>query len=386
MQIFHRRALAEQMAGQIMNPTGFNVSILSGIFLSGIRRTGKTTFIKHDLMPALEELGAVVIYVDLWADTSIAPIQHVNSALRQKLVELTTAGSKTISMLSRLRGLEIEVPGFKFGFSVESVGEAGGPTIAQALTEVVAQAKTNVVLIVDEVQQAMMTPEGNALMLAIKAARDAINLDPNSEGKFIFLGTGSHRAMLHEMTTRRQQAFQGAHMQEYQTLGRDFIQHQLGLLRAHEPVLPSEDVTFECFQQLMFRPEMLMNVLRHVSSMRPSVYRVDELMRLGTKMQRDHMVEQEMSRLDQLPPLAQQVFRQIVSLGDEARGLFGADALAIYAKQLGRPVRTEEVQTAIADLLVNNLIRRKAHGIYALSDADFAELWLENMSRHVMTH
>lgn len=382
MQIFHRRALAEQMAGQIMNPTGFNVSILSGIFLSGIRRTGKTTFIKHDLMPALEALGAVVIYVDLWADTSIAPIQHVNSALRQKLVELTTAGSKTISMLSRLRGLEIEVPGFKFGFSVESVGEAGGPTIAQALTEVVAQAKTNVVLIVDEVQQAMMTPEGNALMLAIKAARDAINLDPDSEGKFIFLGTGSHRAMLHEMTTRRQQAFQGAHMQEYQTLGRDFIQHQLGLLRAHESVLPSEDVTFECFQQLMFRPEMLMNVLRHVSSMRPSVDGVDELMRLGTKMQRDHMVEQEMSRLDQLPPLAQQVFRQIVSLGDEARGLFSADALAIYANQLGRPVRTEEVQAAISDLLANNLIRRKAHGIYALSDADFAELWLENMRRH----
>ena len=68
------------MAGQIMNPTGFNVSILSGIFLSGIRRTGKTTFIKHDLMPALEALGAVVIYVDLWADTSIAPIQHVNDA------------------------------------------------------------------------------------------------------------------------------------------------------------------------------------------------------------------------------------------------------------------------------------------------------------------
>jgi hypothetical protein len=50
----------------------------------------------------------------------------------------------------------------------------------------------DVVLIVDEVQQAISTEEGNQMLLALKAARDAINPRPGTPGHFLFLGTGSH--------------------------------------------------------------------------------------------------------------------------------------------------------------------------------------------------
>ena len=50
-------------------------------------------------------------------------------------------------------------------------------------------------LIVDEVQQCLASDDGLSMMLALKAARDAINLRPNPPGHFVFIGTGSNRAL-----------------------------------------------------------------------------------------------------------------------------------------------------------------------------------------------
>jgi len=62
--IFQRPELAESMANQLLNPGVLDEGLRSGLFLSGLRRTGKTTFLRNDLIPALEEAGALVIYVD----------------------------------------------------------------------------------------------------------------------------------------------------------------------------------------------------------------------------------------------------------------------------------------------------------------------------------
>lgn len=70
---FHRPELARDMAEQLLSPKGLMVKIRSGLFLGGLRRTGKTTFIRGDLIPALEERGAIVVYVDLWSNTTAKP-------------------------------------------------------------------------------------------------------------------------------------------------------------------------------------------------------------------------------------------------------------------------------------------------------------------------
>ena len=44
--------------------------------------------------------------------------------------------------------------GFKFGFKFADVGKEGSVTLAQAFTELVDQSKTDLVLVVDEVQHA----------------------------------------------------------------------------------------------------------------------------------------------------------------------------------------------------------------------------------------
>jgi len=42
--IFQRPELAESMANQLLNPGVLDEGLRSGLFLSGLRRTGKTTF------------------------------------------------------------------------------------------------------------------------------------------------------------------------------------------------------------------------------------------------------------------------------------------------------------------------------------------------------
>jgi hypothetical protein len=151
-----------------------------------------------------------VIYLDLWSNTQTSPAALVLAAVRKALAELQTPASNMLQKLQRVGGAELGAFGFTFGFKLDSVGAAGGPTLAQALTEVVDQARANVVLIVDEVQQAITSDEGNQMLLALKSARDAINARPGTPGHFIFIGTGSHRALVSELTARRNQAFAGA--------------------------------------------------------------------------------------------------------------------------------------------------------------------------------
>lgn len=160
----------------------------SGLFLSGQRRTGKTTFLRHDLIPELERHGAVVIYVDLWSDTRVSPATLVMTAVRKTLIELQSPRSPLLERLRRLKGLDLGGMGFRFGFQISDLGEPGGATLAVALEEVVDQAGGDGVVIVDEVQQAITTDEGHQMLLALKAARDAINPRPGTPGHLLFIG------------------------------------------------------------------------------------------------------------------------------------------------------------------------------------------------------
>lgn len=44
IDIFPRRELAADMARQLLKPSALDIGLRSGLFFSGLRRTGKTTF------------------------------------------------------------------------------------------------------------------------------------------------------------------------------------------------------------------------------------------------------------------------------------------------------------------------------------------------------
>ena len=125
--IYRRPELAAQMAKQLLNPGVLDEGLRSGLFLSGLRRTGKTTFLLNDLIPALEEAGALVIYVDLWSDTQTNPAVLVLAAVKKTLAELQTPASSILQKLQRVGGADVGAFGFKLGSSLT----ASGPRVAR---------------------------------------------------------------------------------------------------------------------------------------------------------------------------------------------------------------------------------------------------------------
>ncbi len=375
---FSRPDLAAQMARQLIHPDVLSEGLRSGLFLSGLRRTGKTTFLHNDLIPALEREGALVIYVDLWSDTKANPAQLVRDAIRRALEELQTPGSSMLTKLNKVSNVDVGVCGLKFGFKLDKVGEPDGIPLSQAITKVVDQVKADVALIVDEVQQAITTEEGNQLLLGLKAARDAVNPRPGTPGHFLFIGTSSHRAMVSELTTRRTQAFNGATSLPYPVLDADYVAYLLKRLKSEGVShLPSRRVANTAFRTLGNRPEEMLKALRQLQMHLPAGGDPDTYLPVIAATLRTITADIELAKLEQLGALATAIFERVASADGDAKGMFSTEAAIAYSKTLGREVKVEEIQPMVNDLMDANLIMRRGHGLYGITDPFVQETWHE---------
>ncbi|KQO19778.1 AAA family ATPase [Acidovorax sp. Leaf78] len=376
---FRRTALAEQMATQLLRPSFLDTSLRSGLFLSGQRRVGKTTFLATDLIPALEALGAIVVYVDLWSQPQANPADLVHEAIRKTLKELQTPGSGILKRLKDVASVEAGAAGFKFGFKLADVGKDDGTTLAHAFEALIDQARTDVVLIIDEVQHALGSADGDHLLHALKAARDAINTRPGTPGYFLFIGTGSHRARVQELTLKGNQAFNGAVTNEFPVLGRDFIDYVLEQVRPQlGAMLPSADVTEAAFRSMGSRPEELMKALNVLRSL-PADALPDEHLPTIAQSLGAAAADVELQKVEAMGPLAEAVFSRICSIGGDVKGVFTGEALKTYAAQIGREVTAQEVQGIIGMMTSANLLMRVKHGHYGVTDPFVEKAWMNRL-------
>ena len=376
---FRRTALAAQMAQQLLRPSFLDTSLRSGLFLSGQRRVGKTTFLATDLIPALEALGAIVVYVDLWSQPQANPADLVHEAIRKTLKELQIPGSGILKRLKEVTNLEAGAAGFKFGFKLADVGKDDGVSLAQAFQELIDQARTDVVLIVDEVQHALGSADGDHLLHALKAARDAINTRPGTPGHFLFIGTGSHRARVQELTLKGNQAFNGAVTNEFPVLGRDFIDYVLAQVRPQlGAMLPSAEVTEAAFRSMGSRPEELMKALNVLRSLPPDALPDEHLPTIAQSLGAA-AADVELQKVEAMGPLAEAVFSRICSIGGDVKGVFTGEALKAYAAQIGREVTAQEVQGIIGAMTSANLLMRVKHGHYGVTDPFVEKAWMNRL-------
>jgi hypothetical protein len=85
----------------------------------------------------------------------------------------------------------------------------------------------------------------------------------------------------------------------------------------------------------------------------------------------------EMRKVEDLGVLATAVFDRIARADGDATGLFGADALGEYAAQVSREVTADQVQRIAEELRDANVIMRKGHGVYAVTDPFVQHAWRE---------
>ncbi len=83
--VFHRPMLAKSIASELAGEGMADYS--SGLFLALHRRTGKSTFVREDLIPACEERGWLTVYVDLWANKQVDPGELIANTIAEALTE-----------------------------------------------------------------------------------------------------------------------------------------------------------------------------------------------------------------------------------------------------------------------------------------------------------
>jgi hypothetical protein len=239
------------------------------------------------------------------------------------------------------------------------------------------------VLIVDEVQQCLASEDGLSMMLALKAARDAINLRPSPPGHFVFIGTGSNRALVQELSARRNMAFQGAQSLPYPVLGDDFVANVLTRLKLQgSKAVPSHAVAAQAFKDLGSRPEDLLNALRVLAYSLPAGAGPDATLQIIVATVRAGIANAELVRIQEIGPLAEGIFDRIASSQEtQTRGLYSAEAMDEYAKALGRRVRSEEIQNIVQQLQGANIVMRLGHGAYTVVDPFVREMWLERKAQ-----
>ena len=212
----------------------------------------------------------------------------------------------------------------------------------------------------------------------MKVARDAINPRPSTPGHFLFIGTGSHRALVSGLTARRNQAFAGATSIAYPVLDVDYIAHLLSRLQAEGvAVQPSLEVATEAFRTLGARPEEMLRALRELRALLPPGGDPNAFLPVIAGTLRSTAADVELMKVEQLGALAMAVFERVAGAGGGAKGLFSADALAGYGKAIGRDVRADEVQSVLNELMVANVVMRRGHGHYGLTDPFVQEIWAE---------
>ncbi|WP_431051945.1 AAA family ATPase [Roseateles sp. L2-2] len=246
-RLFHRSVLASTVAGELMSE-----SFKSGLFLTGPRRTGKTTFVRGDLVAALErEHEALVIYVDLWDDQKMDPGLAIYRALA---LALDAFDGLLVRMARRIGLKGVRLCGVEI--SLEQINAGRVESLTTSLRRLTQLSGRRVVLVVDEAHRLQTTELGRVALHGLKAARDALLLTPGPG--FRFLATGSHAHKLEHMVREKQEPFLCARTRALPVMGEDFLQWQRALWP--ENARPGLPVMAQAFERLFHRVEDFIDV------------------------------------------------------------------------------------------------------------------------------
>jgi hypothetical protein len=370
-EFYHRTDLAQAVAKQVLATSIISASS-SGLFLAAPRRTGKSTFMREDLRPALEKQGALVVYVDMWADKKLDPGVAIVTAVRAELSKY----EGVITKLARQSGLDkVSVGGT--AFSLDRVGLGADVTLSAALSALSDEVKTPIVLLIDEAQHAITTDGGYDALFALKAARDELN--SSSHHGLRVIATGSNRAKLAMLRNSQDQAFYGAPLKAFPPLGKDFVEWFCENVDLAAPLDPA--AVFPMFVRAGHRPEILAGAadsLRYESEIKPAD--VPALFAQAVEEQIVAADNQLLRIVHALTPLQSAVLRVLAVRGDKY-GPFEGATLEDYRVVLKcidpdsqANVDTQSAQAALNALREKSLVWKEKRGVYELEEGTLVEL------------
>ena len=269
-------------------------------------------------------------------------------------------------------------PGVSLSFEPKQVGIPSGVSLANVFSEIVAKYDVNIVLIIDEIQEALKNEAGLNLLTALKAARDAVNLRPNNpkDTYLLIVGTGSHRSILTAMAARSSQPFYGTDRQDFPLLGDEYLQWQVDQMKDKSKV-PSREALREGFSILGCRPKAFRQLLTHIQSY-PGVEINQTFVSLCTNQARIDANE-FLDPIRNCDLITRLLFTEIAKAGlGGCTNLFSSAFRAQLTKSAGldRTISASSIQGKLGTMQKNDWIYPVSYGCYAASDPQAASIWL----------
>lgn len=337
---------------------------LSGLFLAAPRRTGKSTFLRRDLVPALTARGMTVLYVDLWSDRSADPAKLIMATIQSAIDGKASLVEK---WRKRTPVDRIGALGFSIGLKDR---DGAAKTAVSALQVLTASTGCDVALIVDEAQHALATNTGLNAMFALKAARDAVNQAPAGPRLYLIM-TGSHRDKLASLAHDQKSPFFGAQVRDFPPLGREFSEAVANRVNANlAPHLHLDAGLIDrAFETLGRKPELLFDCLRELVT---SEERGAEALLEAVERKRKTIEAARMGEVLALSALQQAVLKALVADGPDFAPFSAATRERLRPGGTGKTPSPGGVQKALDALRDKGFIWRSGHGVYALENTEVA--------------
>ncbi|MBT2326946.1 ATP-binding protein [Variovorax paradoxus] len=372
--VFHRPQLADQMVRGLM-ASAVGSATASGLFLAAPRRTGKSTFVREDLRPALQTAGAIVMYVDLWANKQTDPETVIVAAVRAEL----SKHDGVVARLAKSAGLEkVAVGGV--AFSLDRIGLGKEVSLSWALTALSDETKKPIVLLIDEAQHAITTEAGYDALFALKAARDELNSSEHHGLRIVAIG--SNRDKLAMLRNSKDQAFFGAPLVSFPTLGQDYIEWFCEGVGLAGPLNPAD--VMKLFERASFRPEIIgaaADALRFDFGLDPADVGASFAKAVGEQIEEADV--QTLRVIHALTPLQSAVLRVLAFEGDKYAP-FETSTMESYRAVLESIApdgtvtpEVSNVQQALIALQDKSLVWKEKRGVYSLEESTTAELLRE---------
>lgn len=353
--------MADALSGKLLFSDAPN-----GLFLAALRRTGKTTFLKNDLLPTLERQAVQVVYVDLWSDQRRDPAQLIQAAIQEAMAQHRPAIEKLATRLG------ISKVGLGQWVQIDAnPTDEGAASLPEALRLLIEAGGKPVALVIDEAQQAVTTEAGNTLMAALKSARDQLNTPDHIQ--LMVVMSGSDRDKLLRLVNGHAAPFYGSQVQQMPLLGKAFIEHIANLIEHQQPFRApvNTDMLLEAFTAYGHRPQLFIEALGQATSPLATEDDRFEVRLLAYARARQRDVERDMaSHYLGLEPLQQAVLWRMLELGEAFRP-YNAESRAFYQRIIGKPVSAQQAQRALESLRERTppLAWKSSRGEYAVEDA-----------------
>ena len=232
------------------------------IALFGPRQTGKTTLLREEVMPLIEERGALPIYLECWADKT-DPLGSINYAMR-KALDTLKVGPRGLRRTARTPIRKLGVAGASLELADEpSRNQPVSPFLLfdALLTELLDETKQDLVLIFDEFQAVAHGPQSDAVAAALRAALTQVSRRVGA----VF--SGSSETMLLETFSRSKAPLYGfANPEPYPLLAEDFIGHVIKKYRLATGRDLNPVDALRVLQMLGSQPEPFLNAVGNTMS------------------------------------------------------------------------------------------------------------------------